>query len=160
MTAGSAIQFLTPELLWCAIDINSVGEILANDESNLLWLLKPRPRRVGARRHRATSAHARSARPTGRLRVGLRREKRYDQPGRATDSTPGHHLIPRARPGMELQRLRNAMKFEVNKDLFPFGNHFVALADGSNIHYVDEGTGDVLLMFSWQSVLVLPVPRS
>ncbi len=39
------------------------------------------------------------------------------------------------------------MKFEVNKDLFPFGNHFVTLADGSNIHYVDEGTGDVLLMF-------------
>ncbi len=39
------------------------------------------------------------------------------------------------------------MKFEVNKNLFPFGNNFVTLADGSNIHYVDEGTGDVLLMF-------------
>jgi haloalkane dehalogenase len=39
------------------------------------------------------------------------------------------------------------MKFEVNKDLFPFDNHFVTLSDGSNIHYVDEGAGDVLLMF-------------
>ena len=29
-------------ILSCAIDINSAGEILASDESNELWLLRPR----------------------------------------------------------------------------------------------------------------------
>lgn len=38
-------------------------------------------------------------------------------------------------------------KFKVNKELFPFENKFLELANGSKIHYIDEGRGAVLLMF-------------
>ncbi len=38
------------------------------------------------------------------------------------------------------------MKFKINKDLFPFKNNFLRLDDGTNIHYIDEGDGPVLLM--------------
>ncbi|MFQ5864727.1 MAG: alpha/beta fold hydrolase [bacterium] len=38
------------------------------------------------------------------------------------------------------------MKFNVNKELFPFKNNFLQFDDGTKIHYVDEGEGPVLLM--------------
>ncbi len=38
------------------------------------------------------------------------------------------------------------MKFNINKDLFPFQNNFLQLDDGTKIHYIDEGEGPVLLM--------------
>lgn len=38
------------------------------------------------------------------------------------------------------------MKFEVDKELFPFENHFLTTSDGSEVHYVDEGEGPVILM--------------
>lgn len=38
------------------------------------------------------------------------------------------------------------MKFNINKDLFPFQNNFLHLDDGTKIHYIDEGEGPVLLM--------------
>ena len=38
------------------------------------------------------------------------------------------------------------LKFEVNKELFPFENKFLELGNGINMHYVDEGTGENLLM--------------
>ena len=39
------------------------------------------------------------------------------------------------------------MKFKVNKELFPFESKFIQLSGGSKVHYVDEGSGPVLLMF-------------
>ncbi len=38
------------------------------------------------------------------------------------------------------------MKFNINKELFPFQNNFLHLDDGTKIHYIDEGEGPVLLM--------------
>jgi len=38
------------------------------------------------------------------------------------------------------------MKFNINKDVFPFQNNFLHLDDGTKIHYIDEGEGPVLLM--------------
>ncbi|MFQ5569656.1 MAG: alpha/beta fold hydrolase [Rhodothermales bacterium] len=38
------------------------------------------------------------------------------------------------------------MKFEVDRDLFPFENHFLKTDSGEEIHYVDEGQGVVVLM--------------
>ena len=38
------------------------------------------------------------------------------------------------------------MKFNINKDLFPFQNNFLRLDDGTKVHYIDEGEGPVLLM--------------
>ena len=38
------------------------------------------------------------------------------------------------------------MKFNINKELFPFRNNFLHLDDGTKIHYIDEGEGPVLLM--------------
>ena len=38
------------------------------------------------------------------------------------------------------------MKFNINKDLFPFQNNFLHLDDGTKVHYIDEGEGPVLLM--------------
>ncbi|MCG8606931.1 hypothetical protein MJD09_18355 [bacterium] len=38
------------------------------------------------------------------------------------------------------------MKFNINKDLFPFQNNFLHLDDGTKIYYIDEGEGRVLLM--------------
>jgi len=38
------------------------------------------------------------------------------------------------------------MKFEINKDLFPFQNNFLHLDDEIKVQYVDEGEGPVLLM--------------
>ena len=38
------------------------------------------------------------------------------------------------------------MKFEVDKELFPFESRFLKTSDGSEIHYVDEGEGPVILM--------------
>ncbi len=47
-----------------------------------------RPYHVCARRHRTTPSHPRNARPTGRLRLRLRRKQRDDQPSCATGPTP------------------------------------------------------------------------
>ncbi len=38
------------------------------------------------------------------------------------------------------------MKFEVNSKLFPYTSNFMRTSDGSELHYIDEGTGPVLLM--------------
>ena len=38
------------------------------------------------------------------------------------------------------------MKFEVDKELFPFENHFFKTDAGAEVHYVDEGQGVVVLM--------------
>ena len=38
------------------------------------------------------------------------------------------------------------MKFEVDTKLFPFSSNFLETSDGSNLHYIDEGQGTVLLM--------------
>jgi len=38
------------------------------------------------------------------------------------------------------------VKFQVDKELFPFKGHFVALTNGCNMHYIDEGSGPVVLM--------------
>ncbi len=38
------------------------------------------------------------------------------------------------------------MKFEVDKELFPFENHFLATDTGAEVHYIDEGQGVVVLM--------------
>ncbi len=38
------------------------------------------------------------------------------------------------------------LKFEVDRDLFPYESHFMDLEDGIKIHYVDEGEGPVILM--------------
>ena len=38
------------------------------------------------------------------------------------------------------------MKFEVDKELFPFESHFLKTNNGSEVHYVDEGVGPVILM--------------
>ncbi|MCH7774168.1 MAG: alpha/beta fold hydrolase [Bacteroidetes bacterium] len=38
------------------------------------------------------------------------------------------------------------MKFDIDKDLFPFQNNFLHLDDETTIHYIDEGEGPVLLM--------------
>jgi len=38
------------------------------------------------------------------------------------------------------------MKFEVDKELFPFENHFLKTDTGTEVHYVDEGQGVVVLM--------------
>ena len=38
------------------------------------------------------------------------------------------------------------MKFEVDKELFPFENHFLKTDTGAEVHYVDEGQGVVVLM--------------
>jgi len=38
------------------------------------------------------------------------------------------------------------MKFEVDKELFPFENHFLKSDSGAAVHYVDEGQGVVVLM--------------
>ncbi len=38
------------------------------------------------------------------------------------------------------------MKFEVDKELFPFESHFLKTNNGSEVHYVDEGQGPVILM--------------
>ena len=38
------------------------------------------------------------------------------------------------------------MKFEVDKELFPFENHFLKTDAGAEVHYVDEGQGVVVLM--------------
>jgi len=37
-------------------------------------------------------------------------------------------------------------KFKVNKELFPYQQHYLKLENGSLIHYVDEGDGPVLLL--------------
>jgi len=46
------------------------------------------------------------------------------------------------------------MKFNINKDLFPFQNNFLHLDDGTKIHYIDEGEGPVLLNFRIVTVYV------
>jgi haloalkane dehalogenase len=38
------------------------------------------------------------------------------------------------------------LKFDVDKELFPFESHFLKTSNGSDIHYVDEGEGPVILM--------------
>ena len=38
------------------------------------------------------------------------------------------------------------LKFDVNKGLYPFEHKFLELGNGINMHYVDEGTGENLLM--------------
>jgi haloalkane dehalogenase len=38
------------------------------------------------------------------------------------------------------------LKFDVNKELYPFEHNFMELGNGINLHYVDEGTGENLLM--------------
>ena len=38
------------------------------------------------------------------------------------------------------------MKFEIDKELFPFENHFLKTKAGADVHYVDEGQGVVVLM--------------
>ena len=38
------------------------------------------------------------------------------------------------------------LKFEVNRELYPFESRFVELEGGINTHYVDEGQGENLLM--------------
>jgi len=38
------------------------------------------------------------------------------------------------------------MKFEVDRELFPFESRFLKTSNGSEIHYVDEGDGPVILM--------------
>lgn len=38
------------------------------------------------------------------------------------------------------------LKFEVNRELFPFEHRFADLGNGIHMHYVDEGQGDILLM--------------
>lgn len=37
-------------------------------------------------------------------------------------------------------------KFEVDKDLFPFDNNYLELKNNTNIHYIDEGKGPVILL--------------
>jgi len=37
-------------------------------------------------------------------------------------------------------------KFKVNPTLFPYEPHYLKLENGANIHYVDEGSGPVLLL--------------
>ena len=39
-----------------------------------------------------------------------------------------------------------SLKFEVDRELFPFEHRFVDLGNGIQMHYVDEGQGDILLM--------------
>lgn len=50
---------------------------------------------------------------------------------------------------------RSEPKFEVDRNLFPFEPHYVEI-DGHRVHYVDEGSGPVLLMLhgnpSWSFV--------
>ena len=38
------------------------------------------------------------------------------------------------------------LKFDVNKGLYPFEHKFLSLGNGINMHYVDEGNGENLLM--------------
>ena len=38
------------------------------------------------------------------------------------------------------------MKFEVDRELFPFESHFLKTESGAEIHYVDEGEGPAILM--------------
>lgn len=38
------------------------------------------------------------------------------------------------------------MKFTIDKELYPFRNNFVSTSDGSEVHYVDEGVGQIILM--------------
>lgn len=40
------------------------------------------------------------------------------------------------------------MKSEVNKKLYPFKNNCKVLKDGYSIHYIDEGSGPILLMLN------------
>lgn len=37
-------------------------------------------------------------------------------------------------------------KFEINRKLFPYKSKYIDLSDGTRIHYVDEGSGPVLLL--------------
>ncbi len=38
------------------------------------------------------------------------------------------------------------VKFEVDQSLYPFKSNFIQVKKGVTIHYVDEGTGPVILM--------------
>ena len=38
------------------------------------------------------------------------------------------------------------LKFEVDKGLYPFEHRFLDLGNGIDMHYVDEGSGETLLM--------------
>jgi len=39
-----------------------------------------------------------------------------------------------------------SMKFTIDKELYPFKNNFMKTSDGSEVHYVDEGVGQIILM--------------
>jgi haloalkane dehalogenase len=41
---------------------------------------------------------------------------------------------------------QRATRFAVNKELYPFEHRFLELGNGVDMHYVDEGDGEVLLM--------------
>ncbi|PCJ82559.1 MAG: alpha/beta hydrolase [Bacteroidetes bacterium] len=45
-----------------------------------------------------------------------------------------------------IENKERTLKFEVDKNLFPFKNNFLTLANGINVHYIDEGKGPILLM--------------
>ena len=38
------------------------------------------------------------------------------------------------------------MKFKIDRKLFPFKSHFLKTDSGAEIHYIDEGTGPIILM--------------
>ena len=39
-----------------------------------------------------------------------------------------------------------SLKFEVDRELFPFESRFLELENGIRVHYVDEGQGPTILM--------------
>ena len=49
------------------------------------------------------------------------------------------------------------MKFEVDKELFPFENHFLKTDAGAEVHYVDEGQGVVVLMLHGNPTWFVPL---
>ncbi len=69
-----------------------------------------RPHHVCARRRRPTPPHPRNARPTGRLRVRLRRKQWDVQPSCATGPTPRLPPEPKVEPGWECRKDRNLLE--------------------------------------------------
>lgn len=42
--------------------------------------------------------------------------------------------------------MRNSLRFEIDRELYPFESRWIRLKNGSVIHYLDEGQGPVLLL--------------
>lgn len=47
---------------------------------------------------------------------------------------------------IQVKNAETNLKFEINRELFPYKSHFLTLKNGARIHYIDEGKGPTLLL--------------